>query len=169
MNRMNSSSTRLMFGSLVSRVRWEVVMTKESGAQRIRYRLGNVPKRHPFVPQTKKSPKKKKNGVPGAGNQWCQPQISKFLRFIISTTRIATKIVTELCTQSATHSYAKVMTRNDQGKHRGLEGPTMLTQNRGMSDYCIHKMHGVFLHMLQCESILVHVLWMFYGYIVGKS
>ena len=34
----------------------------------------------------------------------------------------------------------------------------------GRADYCIHKMHAVFLHMLQCESIfgscLMDVLWL---------
>ena len=134
-NEFKFNTSHVWFISFAGQVRWEVVrcrfaknhgfvMTKESGAQTIRYRLVQRSKKTSLcAPFLSKSPKKTKNGVPGAGNQWCQPQISKFLRFIISTARIATKIVTELCTQSATHSYAKVMTGNDQGKHRGLAGP----------------------------------------------
>ncbi len=91
------------------------------------------------IPQLPKSPKKT-SGVPGAGYQWCQPQISKFLRFIISTTRIAAKIVTELCTQRATHSYTKVVTRNDQSKHRGLAAK-QYDSKQGDVSLPIHNMH----------------------------
>lgn len=157
---MNSGSTRPMFGSVVLQRIMDSSWPRNLGLKGSGIDWGNVQKRHPFCAPFIKISKEKISGVPGAGNQWCQPQISKFLRFIILTTRIAAEIVTELCTQSATHSYAKVMTRNDQGKHRGLAGPTRLTQNKACR---------VFGTCCNVTSILVHVLWMFYGYMVGKS